>query len=345
MQGICAGIIQPAALAAIYGGFPASARGTAVGLFSLATAVAAGIGPWFGGMLVDGFGWRWMFVALAVPSFLAVPLIVIFFPFSRERRTKAPFDWRALFLLAASLAMIFAALDIIADQAGRWVEIVALLAGAVLCLHRFWRNAMQAAEPLIDVRALAHPRILYASVISFLFGASLYGPTFLIPLFVNDVMGMSATDAGLLLLPAGLLLTVGTLVAGYALNTVSLVQMIAFGLIVMAGANLWLSQVGAGYTFVAVAAIVALGRVGLAAAHPAVHLAIIDSGELDLGLTAALTNFTRQLGGAFGVLTLTLVAEWNAPFNPDGFRNAFIASAVMLSLGLVAVAMFARSGK
>jgi len=347
-QGLFAGIIQPATLAALYLGFPIQRRGMAVGLFSFATAAAAGIAPWIGGMLVDISDWRSMFFALAIPAAVAIPLVIIYYPSPNSDEPKTSLDWLGLGLLAMSIGLVFIGLHRFAMGDGSIFSQLVLAIAVMAGLYLFWRREISVKDPLIDMRALAKTRMACTCSINFLLGTGLYGSSFVIPLYAQEILGMTANDAGLLLLPGAIFLSIGTLISGKLLNRVSLSVMMSIGIAVFAASNVMLAYVSPTSTFVAFAAIVVLGRLGLSAAHPAVHLAIMKVGSTSVGQSAGLTNLTRQLGGSFGIVALTLIAQWNdvssnAPISEAGYHRAFIGSALLLGAAVVAVAVYSRA--
>ena len=347
-QGMCAGIIQPATLAALYVAFPVERRGLAVGLFSFATAAAAGTAPWIGGMLADSAGWRSMFLVLAIPAAAAVPLTYRFYPATTSEVFKMPMDWLGLGLLAMSLGLTILGLHRVATWGGNMAGLLFPLIGAATGFYLFWRREISVSDPLIDMRALAQPRMASSCLINFLLGTGLYGSTFLIPLYAQEILGMTANDAGLILLPAACVLMAGTLLSAKLLDQISLTAMMASGIAVFAVSNILLAYASPANSFATFAAIVAFGRLGLSAAHPAVHLAIMKSGTASVGQSAGLTNLTRQLGGSFGILSLTLVAHWeHAPdvtiIGQAGYRRAFIASAILLFTAVAAAAIYSHA--
>lgn len=347
-QGFCAGIIQPATLAALYVAFPAERRGVAVGLFSFATAAAAGTAPWIGGMLADGAGWRSMFMVLAIPAAVAVPLAYSFYPATTTGGLKMPMDWAGLGLLAVSLGLTIAGLHRVATWGGDMTGLLFPMIGAATGFYLFWRRELSVRDPLIDMASLAEPRMASSCLINFLLGTGLYGSTFLIPLYAQEVLRMTAKDAGLVLLPGACVLMAGTLISAKLLDQMSLTAMMSVGIAVFAASNILLACVSPANTFAAFAAIVAFGRLGLSAAHPAVHLAIMKSGTASVGQSAGLTNLTRHLGGSFGILSLTLVAHWgHAPditmIGQTGYRRAFIASAMLLFAAVAAAAIYSSA--
>ena len=347
-QGLCAGIIQPATLAALYVAFPIERRGLAVGVFSFATAAAGGAAPWIGGMLADSAGWRSMFLVLAIPAAAAIPLTYRFYPATTSGTPATPMDWAGLGLLALSLGLTILGLQRVATWDGDMPGLLFPVLGAATGFYLFWRRETSVRDPLIDMRALAQPRMASSCFINFLLGTGLYGSTFLIPLYAQEILGMTANDAGSVLLPGACVLMAGTLISARILDRFSLTAMMSGGIAVFAASNILLAYASPTNTFAAFAAIVAFGRLGLGAAHPAVHLAIMKSGTASVGQSAGLTNLTRQLGGSFGILSLALVAHWGHA--PDatmighlGYRRAFIASAILLFTAVAAVAIYYRS--
>jgi MFS family permease len=156
-----------------------------------------------------------------------------------------------------------------------------------------------------------HAAFRRASWVALVLGVGLYGSTYLIPLFLQTVEGYSAGEAGLLLLPTGVVLGLSSFIGGWASDRLSAASMLIVGLLVFALSSAALGLVGAGASFLVLCGWACVGRLGLGLLLPALStgsLDILSPEELALG--AGAITFVRQLGGAFGINLLTFFLEW-----------------------------------
>ena len=309
-QGLCAGIVQPIAMVLIFRVFADGGRGTALGIYGLGVMLAPSLGPGVGGYLVDHFGWAaifWMPLPMCLVALLAGQWLL---PSVRERTTPR-FDSWAFACLSVAL---FAALGFLA-QAQRfaltdpsvWLPgVLALVAGVLFVLR-----SRRAAQPLLPLTLWQHAGFRSASWVALTLGLGLYGSTYLIPLYLQTVEGFSAGRAGLLLLPAGLLMGMASFLGGWLSDRLTAAMLLSGGLLVFALSAAGLAWVGQGASFLVLCFWACVGRIGLGILLPALStgsLDILTADELAQG--AGAITFVRQLGGAFGVNLLTFFLEW-----------------------------------
>lgn len=329
IQGAATGVVQPLALVVMFRVYPAERRGAAMGIFGVGVVLAPAIGPWIGGLLVDAFNWRYVFY-LGVPfAGIALVLAQLFLPTRTETGKPPRFDWIGLLLLCAFLGC---ALNALTDAQRRgWTsdEILLQSAAAVLAAAGFVLRERYAAHPLLDLRLFAILPFAAASIVSFVMGAGLFGSIYLLPLFVQTIQGLSATDAGLMLMPAGFALCFVFPIVGRISDRISPGIPIGIGLAVFA-LSAWLTaDLDVDSAFWTLALLTALSRLGLGMIFPpltAGSLRVLPRGLIAQGSGAV--NFVRQLGGAFGVNLLAVFLERRTAFHAEalaatqGFDNA-----------------------
>lgn len=353
LQGASAGIIQAAALAALYLAFPPERRGSAVGLHALATVLAPAIGPWLGGLAVETYSWRAVFAVAAPVALVAACACATFVPdpAPAERRT-ATFDWGGVALLGAAFSCLMTAAWEFSRGGNLVPAMVALAAGAV-ATGFFVRHQMSVADPLVELRLVRAPGMPAACAIGFLLTAGLYGSTLTVPLLAQFVQLQLPAKSGLLLLPAGLVLLALSPVAGWLGNHSPPTTIIAVGLSLFAFSNLAFLAVDGSTAFALTAAILAVGRAGLAFASPLTNLAALRSlPDSEAPQAAGLISFARQLGSIVGVIGFSaIVAPAIASQGAAGeraavapFHTAFAFAAALLFSGLLAVPKLGRNG-
>jgi len=303
VQGLGAGGLMALAIAIIGDVVSPRERGRYQGYIGAVFAVASVAGPLVGGFLVDHLTWRWAFyVNLPVGvAALLVTSVALDLPFRRSGHTV---DYLGAALLVAGVTSVLLVTVWGGDRYG-WGSptILGLAAMGVLLLGAFAVQEQRASEPVLPPRLFRDPVFRVATATLFLIGVAMFGAIVFLPLFLQVVVGASATSSGLLLLPlmAGIVassVVVGRVisrtgryrwypVAGTALMT------IAMGLLATMDANT--SRTTASW-YVAV-----LG-VGLGTVMPVMILAVQNAvDQRDLGTATSAATFSRSMGGSFGV--------------------------------------------
>ncbi|MEQ8797817.1 MAG: DHA2 family efflux MFS transporter permease subunit [Salinisphaeraceae bacterium] len=309
LQGAVAGIIQPLALVVIFQVFPDNERGRALGLYGMGVVLAPAVGPAVGGWLMDVFSWRAVYLA-ALP-FCAVGLWGARRTLGHHRaETVLPFDWCGIGLLAAGLALLLGGLAEL-GLAQAWIPPGWLIAGGLVLLAGFLILQRRRVSPLVNLGVFRQPAFALAFVLALVYGAGLFGSTYLLPLLVQGVQGLSATMTGLVLMPAGLALAMVFPVSGRLSDHWPAHRLIIAGLVLVALAFFALATTGPATGFVVLAAFILLGRIGLGLILPALNLDALrglPDGLMHQG--SGVINFARQLGGAFGVNLFALLLDW-----------------------------------
>lgn len=323
LQGGAAGILQPLAMQVIFQVFPAERRGSAMGIYGIGVVLAPALGPTLGGIMVDSFNWRYVFF-MAVPfGVVGLFLATIFLPGRLPGGMRRRFDWIGFALLSLFLVTLLNGLS--NGQRHGWFSDAILrdFALAVLAAAGFIIWELRTPSPMLNLKLFANPVFASASVVAFIFGAGLFGSTFLIPLFVQAVQGYTPTRSGLLLMPAGLMLGLVFPLAGRLTDRTPAYLTIVFGLLVFALSSFLMTGVDTNTSFWLFAWWILLGRVGLGFIMPSLNAGALKA--LPLALLAqgsGAINFVRQLGGALGVNILSIALERRTQLYIDSFTAA-----------------------
>lgn len=318
LQGAAAGIVQPLAMLIIFQVFPPERRGAAMGIFGVGVVLAPALGPWVGGLLIDAYNWRYIFYLGVPPALLAVALGNLFLP-TRAVGVRPPaFDWLGFGLLAASLTALLTGLS--NGQRWGWSSDATLAclaaAGAALAVFVWWEG--HSRHPMLDLRVFRNGPFAAACVVSFVLGAGLFGSTYLLPLFVQTVQGFTPTQAGLLLMPAGLVMVAIFPSAGALTDRMPAAALVAAGLLIFAWASYLTASADVDTAFWPLAWWTAMTRIGMGLVFPALNagsLRVLSPQLMAQG--SGTINFTRQLGGAFGVNLLAVLLERLTVMNGD----------------------------
>jgi DHA2 family multidrug resistance protein len=342
LQGVAAGVMQPLSMIALFEVFPLEERGRAMGLFGFGVVLAPAVGPAAGGLLMEAFGWRAIFL-------LSVPFCVAAFPLGwrwlSDVRSNAPrqrFDWLGAMLLSLALVAVLD-LPVVGHRAG-WISMAALI-DALLALALavgFVAWELRVAAPLFALRLFASPGFRAASVVAFAYGLGLFGTTYLVPVFVQDIAGYTPARAGNLLLGPGLALAVAIMLAGRLTDRTSPRYVVGGGLACFALSSLLFAFATGTTAFWLLALWLTIGRAGLGLIIPALNVGAVETLPAEyLGHASAAVNFARQLGGAIGVNLLAVLLEWRLGFHdePGGatlaFRDCFLVVTIAFAAAVV----------
>lgn len=316
LQGGSAGLLQPLSMQLIFLVFPPERRGTAMGLFSFGVVMAPAIGPAAGGILVDAFSWHMVFWLCLPTAFLGMAMGLVFMPGRRAEATPRPFDWLGSLLLAAAIGTLLSGLT--DGQRHGWgsdrviLELLLALAAAVGFLA--WQ--LMAKNPLMDPRVFSHGGFAAASLVAFIYGAAIFGSTFLLPLLVQSVQGYTPTRSGLIMMPAGLVVAFVFLGAGRLADFLPPWLPVCTGLLLFALSSWLIGGVGVDTPFWVLAWWILLGRVGLGLTMPSMNVGGMRALPARLfGQGAGAINFCRMLGGAFGTNLLAVTLERRTEFH------------------------------
>src|ERR1700680_2898565 len=246
LQGAGGGGLQPSEQAILADTFPPAKRGMAFAIYGMAVVVAPALGPTIGGWITDNYSWRWIFfmnIPVGILSVALTSLLVSDPPWLRGKKSAGiKVDYIGFGLLAIGLG----ALQVVLDKGERedWFEthyIVVLTVVAAICLIAvyFWERYHE--HPIIEVRLFSDRTFLMACVMLFIVGFVLYATTLLLPQLAQTLMGYTAELAGLMIMPGGLALMVMMPVAGVLLAKFDARKMIAFGLLALGLAMLFMA--------------------------------------------------------------------------------------------------------
>ena len=340
-QGAAAGILQPLAMIALFRVFPAHERGRAMALYGFGIVLAPAVGPTVGGMLVDAFGWRSIFL-LSVPFCVAgVAMGWRFLPTSRMH-PRTGFDWIGVTLLSLALIALLN-VTVVAHRSGwlAWPSVATIIATLTL-LAAFVAWETHTTSPLLALRLFEEKSFVAAALVSFAYGLGLFGTTYLLPVFVQDIAAYSASQAGWLLMPPGIALALTLAGAGRLTDRVAPRYVVSAGLALFGLSSLMLTWTGPHTSFVLLATMLVVGRIGLGLIIPGLNVGAVQPFEgTALAYASAAVNFVRQLGGAVGVNVLAVLLEWRLALRggADGaliaFHECFIVVTIAFALALI----------
>ncbi len=321
-QGAAAGLLQPLSMQLIFLVFPPERRGTAMGMFSFGVVMAPAIGPALGGVLVDEFSWHAVFYLCLPTAFLGMAMGLFFMPGKRDQVAGRSFDWLGCLLLATTLGTLLTGLTDGQHHGWGSNRVVAELVVALVAGVGFLGWQLAAASPLMDPRVFANRGFAAAAMVAFIYGAAIFGSTYLLPLLVQIVQGYTPTRSGLVLMPAGLVVAFVFLLAGRLADFIPPWLPVCGGLTLFALSSWLIGGVGTDTPFWGLAWWILIGRIGLGFTMPSMNVGAMRALPPRLfGQGAGSINFVRMLGGAFGTNLLAVFLERRTQLHAEALNR------------------------
>jgi EmrB/QacA subfamily drug resistance transporter len=358
VQGLGGALLSPAALSLVTVLFAeGSERNKAMGVWGAVAGSGGAVGVLLGGMLTEWAGWEWVLfvnVPVGIAAALLAPRLL------PESRNEGPrhFDFAGAISVTAGLSLLVYTL-VDANDAG-WASTQTLGLGALslALIGAFYLIERRSKAPLMPFPGIFRIRTITGiNVSAVLIAAALFSMFFFISLYMQQVLGFSALEAGLAYLPlaVGIIITAGAtagLVTRFGFKPV-----LVSGLVVTAGGLIWFSQVSADGSYVSDILFPSLlAAIGLGLAFVSMTVAAVSGVEAhEAGLASGLINTSQQIGGALGLAILATIANGRtddalaagdrAPTAlTEGFQAAFAAGAGLAIAGAI-LAMILVSGR
>ena len=328
LQGVGGGALLSTAQATLLEIFPQSQQGTVQAMFGFGVVVAPAVAPMLGGWLTDNYSWPWVFFVNLPIGLIAAFLVTTYLEDSKYRNASAgSVDWAGIGLLAVGLASLQYVLQ--EGQLDDWfasplILRLAILAGAALASFVAWELSPRNAKPAVDLRVLGDRNLLGGSLLGAAMGFGLVGGLFIFPLFVQGILHFTATETGVVLLPAGLAILAGIVFCGAVIQKgLDPRLLIAAGLTIFMAANWQLGHLSPQSD----AHSTLLGQVlrGLGIGFLFIPVSVTAYSTLkgaQIAQGTALWNLSLQLGGSFGIAALNTYVLNMTQFHRVGLASA-----------------------
>lgn len=338
LQGIGGALLTPGSLALIQASFHPDDRGRAVGMWSGFGGVGAAVGPFLGGWLVDGAGWRWVFLLNVPLALLCAPIALRHVPESSDQRAHARFDVLGAVLCAAALALLTYAL--IEARGASWAVALSAVAGVAAAVA-FVVVEGRRTDPMMPLDVFASRQFTAINVVTLCVYAAFGGFFFLATLQLQVVVGWSALAAGTALLPTTVLMLLLSARSGELSERLGPRLQLTVGPLLCAAGMLLMLRVGPGASYLTdvlpALVVLGLGMVTLVAPLTASVLAAVDTARA--GLASGINNAAARAAGLVAVAALPLLigmgeeAYRSARAFDDAFGPAMLICAAVLVAG------------
>lgn len=355
VQAAGAGVLMPMVMSVLMKTFPVEKRGSAMGMFGLVIAFAPAVGPTIAGLVIDHASWHFMFFAIAVLSIVVIVASLFAVPESTPAHPDAHLDKLSVVLSTLGFGGLLYGLSTVGSYGINTQALVGLLVG-IVALVLFFRRQLSMDTPMLEVRVLANPKFLVGTIIGMLVQASLLAAGVLIPIYLQSLMGYSATVSGLVILPGAILMGAMGPIAGrlfdrHGPRVLSLIGMIGLTLSTSCFALLSDSTTLAFLVGLYTVRMFALSLVNM----PITTWAMNSLPDELINHGTSVNNTLRQVAGSLG--TAILVSVSTVVTNQQsahldyvhasimGVNAAFAVGAVLCLAGTVLTFVFVRRSK
>jgi EmrB/QacA subfamily drug resistance transporter len=356
IQGMGSAALFTSAFAVISDIFAPAERGRYIGIFGAVFGLSSVLGPLVGGFLTDHLSWNWVFFVNLPLGAIALAFIITRMPLLRLSQHKPTIDFAGAFLLIVFTVPLLLALslgktEVRAGETGfLWgsAEILGMFALSALGLIAFILRERVARDPIIDLKLFRIPTFAIGNAATFVLGAAFLAAIVFLPLFMVIVVGLSATNSGLTIMPLTFGIVFGNIVSGQLVSRFGKYKplMIAGSLILMVAFIIMGFTLTPSSNQLEVTLKMILVGIGLGPSIPLYTLAIQNSTPMDkIGVATSSATFFRQMGSTIGVAVLgtffasTLSHEMTARIAaatrdvPAAMRSQFQAGGVSFGEG------------
>ncbi|MCL4514194.1 MAG: MFS transporter [Firmicutes bacterium] len=303
LQGLGAGTMMSNSMAIVGDLFPPAERGKWQGVMGAVFGISSVIGPTLGGFITDNLNWRWVFYVNLPVGLLAVAVLLVALP-NIKNTVKRSIDYLGVAtLVAAVVPMLLAFVWGGEDYAWTSPVIIGLLAFSAASWAAFVAAERHAEEPILPLTLFKNSIFSVSAAVVFLTGIGMFGAINFIPLFVQGVIGTSATNSGMILTPMMLGMIVSSTLAGQLISRLGRYRAISLvGLAAMGLGMFLLSQMGVHTSNALVVRNMIVLGLGLGVTMPIYVITVQNSVSYDkLGVVTSSIQFFRSIGGTIGV--------------------------------------------
>lgn len=351
IQAACTGILMPMVSSVILLIFPREKRGSAMGIIGLIIGFAPAIGPSLSGVLVDHVGWRAIFVIVtvlaALIAFVATRSLESYEGFGRTR-----FDLPSVVLSSVGLVSILYGFSTF-GSAENLLEPVGLVLFGAIVMAIYAKRQLSLEEPMLELGILRARQYRTAVIVIAIFQAGLIGMETIMPLYIQGVLGHSATVSGLTLLPGTAVGALVGLLAGRLFDRWGVRRPVLVGAAFLLCAAAGLSLLEFDSYILVVSASYALISIGIQFTMTPLNTWGVNSlANESVRYAQSTSNTVNQVAGSFGIATLVSISALVSGMATDlqgaenvfaGYHAAFDCTAALLVVAVVVIVLFVRN--
>ena len=349
VQGAGAALMNPATLSIISATFPPHQRGTAIGIWAGVSALALAIGPLVGGLLTEHISWSWIFFVNVPVGVVAIAASFLFIDESRDTSAEQRLDLSGL--VTSGLGLFALTYALIEANTHGWTSarIVGAFAVAAVSLAAFLVLERRQRLPMLDLSLFRSGTYAGANLVVLLVALAMFGVFFYVSLYMQNVLGYSAVQAGAAFLPMTILIILLAPVAGKTSDRIGSRWLMTAGMALLGVQLLYFSRLGVDETFWSLLPALLIGGVGMSLTMTPSAAAAVRAVPVDKsGVGSAVLNAFRQVGGSIGIALMGAIVAHQLATPPtvesfmDGFSAALVVASAIAFAGAVVAAALVR---
>jgi EmrB/QacA subfamily drug resistance transporter len=303
LQGIGAGMITGVLFSIVGDIFSPQERGKYQGLFAALWGVSSIFGPTLGGWLTDYWSWRACFFVNLPVGAIAVIMLYLEFPNMKARRSAKAIDWSGFGLLTATVVPLLLALTWAPEHGWSSMRVAPLLVLSAVMLVVFILNEKRVEEPIIPLTLFNNRIITVCSLCSFVLGVGMFGVIIYLPLYMQGVLGVTATQSGNLLTPLLMGVVIAAIIGGQTVSRTGEYKILGIvGSILIAIGMMLFARMDAATPRSYVVWAMIIAGFGMGLLQPVYTIAVQNVAPRErMGTATSSTIFFRQIGSTVGV--------------------------------------------
>lgn len=310
VQGLGGGAIMPVAMAAVADLYAPSERGKVQGMLGAVFALASVIGPFLGGYIVDNLNWNWVFYVNVPVGIAAIAVTSMRFP-NQVKDTTKHIDYPGMVTLASTLVPALLVMTW-GGNTYAWVgsEIIGLTTLSIVSLFAFMMIERRAEDPILPLHLFKEPIFTLGSVGLLIISMGLFGVISYLPLFLQSVIGMSASNSGETLIPLMMGVMITMLASGFLVKRTGYKVWLLIGPPLSAFGLLMLSTLHGGSSQTETIIYLIITGMGLGAVMSNYIVAAQNvMCKKEMGVVTSSMTLFRSIGGTIGVTVLGTVVN------------------------------------
>lgn len=355
IQAAGAGILMPMVMTVLMLTFPIEKRGSAMGMFGVIIAFAPAVGPTVAGLVIDNAGWHEMFFIIAILS----AAVIVFSLFVLQRGTgqkrDAHLDKPSVVLSSIGFGCLLYGFSVIGSYGISIPAAIATVVG-IGAIVFFFRRQLHMETPMLQVRVLLNRRFLIGTIIGMLVQASLLAAGILLPIYLQSLMGYSATISGLVILPGAIVMGAMGPIAGrlFDKHGPRVLSLVGMGMLTVTTLAFAFLSEGTGIVYLTILYTVRLFSLALVN-MPITTWAMNSLDNKLINHGTSVNNTFRQVAGSLGtavLISVSTMATNSASATTDalhaslfGINMAFAVATVLCVAGLILTIIFVKKGK
>lgn len=345
LQASGAGIMMPLSQVILLQMFSVENRGKAMGLFGLIIGFAPAIGPTLSGYIVEFWPWRTLFIIVAPLAGLNI-LFAYFFMRNVTELTNPKVDVLSIIMSTLGFGGLLYGFSVAGVSGWTSMEVVLPIVLGLIIVGFFVRRQFKLVQPILEIRVLANPYFLMATLIGIIVFVSMVSANNIVPVLMQDMLGFTAFQSGLALLPGAIVMGIMSLVAGWLFDKYGIRILTFTSLILILITSILMSFLSTETTFTYIVVVYTVRFLGVGLSMMALTTYAMNALENHMiSHGTSLNNTMRQIGGSlFTALFITIMT--GAAFNVSGgtpsaadeitgVNYTFIASAILTVVGLI----------